>query len=185
AGPGDVAGRFQWWLRRLGAGGEVLAPGRPDAPVQVVDARDLGAWISRMVEGGGSGTYNAAGCDVPLTMRALLEAARAVAGSDARLTWVGDAFLLERGLNPWVELPFWERPEEYGTHRIDDRRARAAGLVFRPLLQTLRDVAAEGPLPVPALPVGITSEREAELLRAWHAHAAGHAPEEALAGAAA
>ena len=42
-GPGDPTGRFAHWPQRLARGGEVLAPGRPDDVVQVIDVRDLAA----------------------------------------------------------------------------------------------------------------------------------------------
>lgn len=164
-GPGDPAGRLQYWVRRLAEGGEVLAPGRPDAPARQLDARDLGAWAVRMLERGAGGTFNAAG--PPLTMRALLGAAREATGSGARLTWVPDDFLVTRGLTPWVELPFWEHPCDYGTFQIDDRRAAAAGLVARPLADTLRDVVAD---PAPGeVARALPREREAEILREWGA----------------
>jgi 2'-hydroxyisoflavone reductase len=47
-GPHDPTGRFTWWVQRLlraADGSAVLAPGDPAAPVQVIDARDLAAWM--------------------------------------------------------------------------------------------------------------------------------------------
>ena len=44
AGPHDPTNRFTWWVERLARGGEVLGPGSPEAPVQLVDGRDLGAF---------------------------------------------------------------------------------------------------------------------------------------------
>jgi len=38
-GPLDRSDRFMYWVRRISRGGEVLSPGRPDRPVQVIDAR--------------------------------------------------------------------------------------------------------------------------------------------------
>lgn len=168
SGPGDPAGRLQYWTRRMAEGGEVLAPGRPGAPARQLDARDLGAWVVRMLERGAGGTFNAAG--PPLTMRALLDAVREAAGPGARPTWVPDDFLVARGLAPWVELPFWEHPCDYGTFQVDDRRAAAAGLAVRPLAGTLRDVVA-GTAPGEAAHT-LPREREAEILREWHASGA-------------
>jgi len=45
-GPHDGSGRFLYWVRRAAQGGEILAPGDPEAPVQLIDARDL-AWRRR------------------------------------------------------------------------------------------------------------------------------------------
>ncbi|HEX2202382.1 MAG TPA: NAD-dependent epimerase/dehydratase family protein [Longimicrobium sp.] len=169
AGPDDYTDRLPYWVRRIAAGGEVLAPGRPHAPVQLIDARDLGAWLVRMTEEGASGTYNAVGPEAPYTLREVLDTVRRVTGSDAAFTWVSDDFLLEQGLTPWGELPFWQPAEEEGVFRVDNRRAVAAGLAFRPLADTVRDVAAARATHHPGERVsGIPREREAELLRAWH-----------------
>ena len=63
-GPHDPTERFTYWPRRIAAGGEVLAPGEPDRPIQWIDARDLAAWTIRMVDQGSVGVFNAV---VPLS----------------------------------------------------------------------------------------------------------------------
>ena len=154
-GPHDPTGRFTYWARRLARGGEVLAPGEPDRRAQVVDVRDLAEWIVSGVEQGLSGTYNATNEGVP--WGELLD------GAD--VTWVSDEFLQEHGVGPWMELPLWlPDPEWAGMHETDVSRAVAAGLRFRPLAETVAgaaDASAEDG-------VGLTPEREAELLAAWH-----------------
>src|SRR5947208_9457672 len=40
-GPRDETDRFTYWPVRVDRGGEVLAPGKPNDPVQFIDARDL------------------------------------------------------------------------------------------------------------------------------------------------
>src|SRR5207249_4838220 len=104
-GPHDYTDRFTYWPVRVARGGETLAPGRPDRPVQCVYVRDLAEWAVRMVEARGTGTYHVTGPDYKLTMGRLLETCRDVTGSDARFVWVDEAFLLERGVRPWIELP--------------------------------------------------------------------------------
>lgn len=171
-GPDDYTDRLPYWVRRVSAGGEVLAPGRPDAPVQLIDARDMGAWVVRMVEAGAAGVYNAVAPESPYAMRQVLETVRGVTGADARLTWVSDEFLLERGLTPWVEIPFWQPASDEGAFRVDNRRAVAAGLTFRPLAETVRDVAAAEATHHPKERVsGLAPDEEAGLLRDWHARA--------------
>ena len=180
-GPHDPTVRFSYWTARVARGGEVLAPGNPETPIQFIDARDLAGWALRMIEGGRAGVYNAAGPDYVLTMGRFLEECRAASGSDARLTWVGEQFLLERGVAPWGELPLWI-PESSESHRYFIRtnidRALDAGLTFRPLAETIRDTLAwqrerEGkPMPdkpgVPQPDVSLKPERERELLAEWH-----------------
>jgi 2'-hydroxyisoflavone reductase len=159
-GPWDYTGRFSYWVERIAAGGDVLAPGRPDRPVELIDARDLAAFVIRGTERGLAGTFNAAGPERTLTMQGMLGACRAATGGDARFVWAGDAFLKENG----VELPFWDSEEE-GYDLVDNRRAVSRGLTFRPLAETVRDVHAwvagdSGRLGSD----GISREREAELL---------------------
>jgi 2'-hydroxyisoflavone reductase len=169
-GPHDPTDRFTYWPRRIAAGGEVLAPGDPDRPVQIVDCRDLADWIVRMVEGDATGAYNATGPEPRLTMGGMLETCRAVSGSDARLVWVGDEFLLAEGVGQWMELPLWlAEPGTEGLLAVDVSKAVDSGLSFRPLEETVRDTLAwrgDGEL---SEAVGLTPQREAELLRKWSA----------------
>ena len=55
-GPRDETDRFTYWPVRIDRGGEVLAPGDPNDPVQFIDGRDLAEWTIRMVENGETGT---------------------------------------------------------------------------------------------------------------------------------
>src|SRR6202011_5186889 len=48
-GPHDPSDRFTYWPWRIARGGEVLAPGRPERPIQLIDVRDLASWTLRMV----------------------------------------------------------------------------------------------------------------------------------------
>ena len=177
-GPQDFTGRFAYWPWRVARGGEVLVPDRPDLPIQILDARDLAEWILRSVEEGRTGLFNAIGPRAfpdALTLGEVLETCRAVTGSDARFIWASEAFLLER-IEPYRELPLWvSGPEHEGFYRLDNRKAVAAGLTFRPLAETVRDtldwLAGLGgdipPLPGAERPAHLTLEREAELLREW------------------
>ena len=169
-GPHDPTDRFTYWPVRVAAGGEVLAPGDPDRPVQIVDGRDLADWIVRMVETRATGPYNATGPAAPLTMGAMLEACRSAADTDAELVWVPDEFLLAEGVGQWMELPLWlAEPDLAGMLAVDVSRATESGLSFRPVEDTVRDTLAwrgDGPLDEG---VGLSSEREAELLRRWRA----------------
>jgi 2'-hydroxyisoflavone reductase len=138
----DPLERFTYWVRRVAQGGEVLAPGRPERQVQIVDARDLSEWIVRMVEAGQTGVYNGSGPDYQLTMGQMLDESIAVSGTGARLVWVDDKFLLDHKAGAWQEVPLW-LPENdrkiSGLMRIDCGRAIGAGLSFRPLADTIRD----------------------------------------------
>ena len=163
-GPFDPTDRFTYWPRRLAEGGDVLAPGAPSAPVQLVDARDLAAWLVRLAEHGPGGVLNATGPAEPLTLGDLLERAIATLGTDARLVWTDEQRLLDAGVQPWMELPLWAPGAEYaGMQRTDIRRALAAGLRFRPLEETVRDTLAWSLAAGEQRPT-LSREREAELL---------------------
>jgi 2'-hydroxyisoflavone reductase len=167
-GPWDPTGRFTYWPTRLAAGGRVLAPLPREADTQVVDARDLAAWIVQAAEEGLGGTYNAIG---PVTTREhVLETCRSVAGADAELVWVDPDFLNEHGIEEWMELPLWLYDEKYrGMLSVDASAAFAAGLRTRPLEQTVRDTldwAQSGDAPG-EFPAGLDTEKEQTVLDAW------------------
>jgi len=166
-GPEDPTGRFTYWPLRVARGGDVLAPGDPERQVQLIDARDLAAWILDLAERGASGTYNATGPAERLTMGGLLEACRSVAGTDARFVWAEEEFLVARGVEPWMELPLWLAGEEWaGMLAVQIGTALETGLTFRPLAETVRDTlewARGNPRDYEA---GLAPEREAELHKA-------------------
>ena len=170
-GPHDPTDRFTYWPRRIARGGEVLAPGNPERRVELVDARDLAAWIVRMVEERQTGVYNAVGPDFALTMGQLLDDCIAAAGSDPELVWVSDDFLLGRGVGEWMELPLWlVDPEWRGMLEVDSSRAIEAGLTFRPVVETARDTLKwDGSRGDYEPEAGMAPEREAELLSEWRA----------------
>ena len=164
-GPGDPTGRFAYWPQRLLRGGEVLAPGRPDDVVQVIDVRDLAAWLLDLAQARTTGTYDAVGVPVPLG-ELLAHTAAGVGVAYPRLTWVDSAFLEAQGVEPWMgegSLPLWlPRPEYDGMLAHDPGPAVDAGLRLRPLAET-----APGCLDSPV--TALSPEREAEVLAAWHA----------------
>jgi 2'-hydroxyisoflavone reductase len=175
-GPHDPTDRFTYWPWRVVQGGNVLAPGRPERRVELIDGRDLAAWILRAVEARRTGVYNATGPAHELTMGDLLQICRQAAGGHATLTWVEEAFLLANGVAPWSELPLWLPESDNGVMAVDCGRATAAGLEFRPLAETVQDTLAwlradkapaEGDLSNIELHAGMARAREAELLAAW------------------
>jgi 2'-hydroxyisoflavone reductase len=174
-GPYDYSDRFTYWVRRIAQGGEVLAPGNPDRPVQIVDASDLAEWIVRMAESRRTGIFNATGPDHKLTMQRMLEDCRSVSRSDATFVWVSDQFLKEAEVAGWSELPLWLPDEHKVTNfcSVDNSKAIAAGLTFRPLTQTVRATLAWDTTRPPEVELrnGLKRERELELLRAWKSNA--------------
>lgn len=172
-GPHDPTDRFTYWPRRISQGGDVLAPGRPERPVQLIDVRDLADWCVRLAETRTAGPFNAVGPKARLTMGELLDACNEIAHGAARLTWVPDADLVAAGVSPWTEMPLWipESDPGYGGMLLgSNEKAVAAGLRFRPIAETIRatlawDVREAGPRSEPPLRViPISREREAAIL---------------------
>ena len=169
SGPHDPTDRFTYWPRRISAGGEVLVPDHPERNVQYIDVRDLASWIVKMSGERQTGTYNATGPAYELQMGRMLEECEAVSGTDAEFVWVSEDFLEENEVEPFRELPLWVPREDAALLAIDCGRAIEAGLTFRPLAETIKDVLdwdrarMEGREPA----AGLRPERERELLRAW------------------
>ena len=167
AGPHDPTDRFTYWPKRLAAGGDVLAPGDPDAPVQLVDARDLGTWLVHLAAERIGGVFNAAGPAKPLTMGEALGRIAAAIGAQARLVWTDEQRILDAGVQPWSELPLWIPGHDYdGLLRVESARAVAAGLSFRPLEATAYDTLVWSREAGEQRPT-LGREREAELLAAF------------------
>lgn len=174
-GPGDPTDRFSYWPVRVARGGEVLAPGDGEDPVQFIDVRDLAAFILGLVERREVGTFNATGPAEALSMKAMLEACKTANGGDARFTWVDSDWLVEQQkVMPWSHMPVWvpRSGEDKGVGRVSIARALKLGLTFRPTVDTARDTLAWFKTLPPErqakLRAGIPPEREAEVLAAWH-----------------
>jgi 2'-hydroxyisoflavone reductase len=173
-GPDDPTGRFTYWPVRVDRGGEVLAPGSPSDSIQLVDVRDLGAWLVRLAEQKTFGVFDALGPAAgQLTMGKLLEACAKATESKHTLTWVPTEFVVKEGLTPGGDFPIWvpSQGESAGFHNRNISRAIKAGLTFRPIEQTCKDTLGWWK----SLPegeerkhlAGLSPQREAEVLEKW------------------
>ncbi|HEU5246706.1 MAG TPA: NAD-dependent epimerase/dehydratase family protein [Candidatus Udaeobacter sp.] len=169
-GPRDESDRFTYWPVRIDRGGELLAPGDPNDPVQFIDARDLAEWTIRLVEDRNTGIYNATGPAKPLGMGRMLDEIKDLLKSNANFTWVNEQFLTQQKVEPWSDMPVWTGKES-GIAKTNINRALNKGLTFRPLAETSRDTLAWfKSLPQDRqskLHAGLAPEREAEVLAAW------------------
>lgn len=141
-GPYENVGRLPWWLTRMSRGGPVLAPGPRDLPLQYIDVRDLSEWIVGAVERELSGPYNLMSPQGHATMGTFLDACARVTGGAAELRWTEPGVILEAGIEPWTELPVWVPPGSDlhdALHSADVSRAVGAGLVCRPVEETVAD----------------------------------------------
>ena len=199
-GPGDPTDRFTYWPMRIAQGGEVLAPGSPDDPLQWIDVRDLADWLVKLAEEGTTGTFNAVGPTA--RWGDVLDTCVRAAHNDAKLEWVPAPWLADNGMGDEDAFPIWNPPtgKLAGMHRWKNARATAAGLTFRPVADTVDAIRAwypaeverrvrvtaelaaaaqakgqppkQGPDPK-QLHAGPSRDRERELLAKWHARKPG------------
>jgi len=185
-GPGDNTDRFTWWPARAERGGEFAAPGSPSDPVQVVDVRDLAAFLVHAIERRVMGTFNVLSPPGRWTIGDVVgesvTAARRLAEPQPppRATWIPAGFLAKHGVAPWSDMPVWVPPagDEAAFAQTSAARAVAAGLEIRPLSDTVADTLqwhrARPPAERQAMKAGLPPEREVALLEAWHQDAAPH-----------
>ncbi|MCR2805345.1 NAD-dependent epimerase/dehydratase family protein [Paenibacillus soyae] len=172
AGPGDHSDRLTYWPSRVARGGEVLAPGNPQAPVQFIDVRDLSEWIVCKIEERCKGIFTATGPSEPLTMGRFLQACARTVADDASFTWVTDDFLKEHEVGAWIEMPLWI-PESENLHSlmsIDVSKAINAGLAYRPLEETIKDTLRwdNERQERTERKAGLAAEKEQRLLELWN-----------------
>ena len=174
-GPGDESDRFTYWPVRIERGGEVLAPGTPNDPVQYIDARDLAEWVIRMVEQSTVGIFNATGPNYKLIMGKMFDEIKAATKSNATFTWADADFLKAQNVRPWSDMPTWVPPrgQSIGFSQINVQKAISKGLTFRSIADTttvtldwFHKQSAERQAKLHA---GLTAERETAVLAAWHA----------------
>ena len=180
-GPYDDSGRFSYWVRRIAAGGDVLAPEPQAQPVQLIDVRDLAGWIVHAVTENITGRINATGTPGVHTMATMLDTIQRETKSGATLNWVSEQFLVDHDVEPWEQLPLWLSPASMPTHgglmAYDNSQALRLGLELRPLAETITATldnlrASDNPTaakdfgnisPQP----GLTPEHERQLLHSW------------------
>jgi len=147
-GPGDTSDRTGYWPVRFrhpaADDASVLVPDVPGLATQVIDIRDLAGWLVDAAEHRLSGVFNVIGETIPLPVHLAL--AREVAGHTGPVVAADQDWLTAHGVQPWMgerSLPLWlPMPEYAGGGSRDGGAAKAAGLVTRPLAETLADTLA-------------------------------------------
>jgi nucleoside-diphosphate-sugar epimerase len=173
-GPGDISDRTGYWplrfTRPAADDRRVLVPDAPDLMTQVIDVRDVARWLVEAGESGLSGVFNVVGETLSLPQH--LAIARETAAHRGPIVAVGQEWLLAHEVAPWMgerSLPLWlPLPEYAGFSCRDGSAARAAGLMSRPLAQTLVDTLAWELTrdPRPTRRAGLSDHDERRLLHA-------------------
>lgn len=184
--PGYIVGpldymmtRFPLWVERVRRGGDIIAPGDPNDPVQYIDARDIADFAVRSIEHDIGGDFNMVGPRARLSIAEFAYGLRACTNAAVRFQWIPSDFLAEQGVFMIPYLPP-DHPEYGGLGAVSNERANAAGMTYRSLARTtldtmayLDDLPAEERQP---LDDALAGGREAEILEAWRAAQAATEP---------
>ncbi|MFD8750782.1 NAD-dependent epimerase/dehydratase family protein [Kitasatospora sp. NPDC059577] len=161
AGPHDEHRGLTYWARRAARGGRIALPGRPEQPVQLVDARDLARLVLRLLQDDRPGAFHAVGPAEPTTLGRLIATCAEVAGTEAEVVPVPPETA------PKSFFPLVRAESLWPGQQRDPARARAAGLPATPLAATVADVLAwDRERGAPPLGHGFTPEQEARALAA-------------------
>ena len=170
-GPRDNSRRYSYWPWRVAKGGEMLAPGNADDPIQIIDVRDLAEWTVRCIEKRTMGVFNATGPKPAMNFADMLAGCKEGVGGNATVTYADAGFLAERGMR----YPIWAayEGETKGFHSVSIDKAVAAGLTFRSQADTAKATldwveSLDEELQAQFVP-GQLYEKEAEVLEAWKA----------------
>jgi 2'-hydroxyisoflavone reductase len=174
-GPLDPTDRFTYWPVRVAKGGEMLAPGTPKDPIQIIDVRDLTAWMMKLVEARTNGYFNAITPARAYTLGDIITASEKESPkAGTKVTWVPEDFLMKQWKPEEVDVPPWSPMKgEYAAASLTSaERAVKSGLQYRSLQTTVHDTL-EWWRTLPAdrqakLRAGIDAEKEAQTLKAWH-----------------
>jgi 2'-hydroxyisoflavone reductase len=168
-GPFDPSDRFTYWIMRLNKGGKVLLPKPIDFPVQFIDARDLAAFTLNNVEKKKNGIFNAVGPEMTATFEELISEIQTICQKKCKFIKADEKFLLDNEVTPFLDLPLWlPQTEDFiGLEQINGEKAIQAGMQFRPMRQTIEDTLAWITTKSEPLKVGLSTEREEELIAKW------------------
>jgi 2'-hydroxyisoflavone reductase len=175
-GPHDSTDRFTYWPARAARGGDMLAPGKPDDGIQIIDVRDLATFVIDALEKKTTGTFNLVSPPGMFTMGDVVsESIQAAADlvkptPPANAVWAPAPFLAAQKVEGWSDMPVWldASGDDAAFAQTSAARAMNAGLKITPMRKTCRDTLAWH-LKRPAaerhkLKSGITPDREKEVL---------------------
>lgn len=144
-GPGDGTDRYGYWPARFARdNGPAVVPDIASHTTQVIDVRDLAAWVMSAAEHGVTGALNAVGDQVPFG--GYVEESRTAAGYTGEVLRASEDWLAQHGIDYWAgpdSLPLWLPPGYEGFCTRSNQAARSFGLAIRPWQETLADALAD------------------------------------------
>jgi 2'-hydroxyisoflavone reductase len=163
-GPHDNEDSFTYWARRMADGGDVVVHDAA-APMQIIDVRDLGAFLLRCATTGAAGAFDGVG---PFGPTGELLAEITPEGVAARLVEVDAATLAAAD----IELPMTiDDPRDAVISLRPGVEARRAGLTTRRAAETAEATRAwDDARGRPPLKVGPSRAQEAALLAGLGRH---------------
>lgn len=170
-GPYDSTDRFTYWFLRASRGGKMISLCERDEPVQFIDARDLAEFCLHLLHEGKMGVFNATGPQFPMTWGDIYDEAAMQSGVEYEIVRPPLDWLKERGVES-LPAQFPIETNQPGVYRTSIKKALDAGLDFLPLAQTVRDTIEWRNSITDPLKVGLTPEKEAELLAEYEPGAA-------------
>jgi 2'-hydroxyisoflavone reductase len=158
-GPYDPEDSFTYWARRMADGGDVIVRDA-SAPMQIIDVRDLGAFLVRCAATEAVGAFDGVG---PFAATARLLAEITPANVRFRLVEVDSGSLAAAG----VTLPMMlDDPHDDIISSRPGTLARAAGLITRSAAETADATRRwDEERGRPPLTKGPTRQQEADLIR--------------------
>ncbi len=165
----DPSDRFTYWVRRGAQGGTILIPGGHHYPIQYIDVRDLGDWMTLALENRLSGIYNAVTPPNFTTLSNIVELAAQKAGVSYDFAYPPDDFFEKHKIAPWSQMPVWlpDSMEDYvGFSLTSVEKAVRDGMTFRTPEDTVHHILEWDEKRDKSIPLraGITAEKEKELL---------------------
>jgi 2'-hydroxyisoflavone reductase len=157
-GPYDNEDSFTYWARRMAEGGDVVVT-EAARPVQIIDVRDLGAFLLRCAVTSTAGAFDGVAPSVP---RAQLLAEITPDDVEARLVEIDASTLRAAG----IRLPMMlDNPADAIVSSRPGMSARAAGLTTRPFADTAAATRAwDDDRGRPPLNVGPSRQQEAAVI---------------------